>query len=177
MADDLACGIWDSEGMCLVPIASIEKLPVYHQETITDKYLDLMGHMNVRWYMALFDKATWNYYLSLGLNEDYFRVTQTGTFALKQFIQYYAEVRVDQTVSMRIRLLGRSDKRFHLMHFMINETTARLASTLEILGTFADLKLRRSTPLPPEIVQKLDAQLESNRQLEWEAQLSGVIHL
>jgi acyl-CoA thioester hydrolase len=177
MADDLECGIWDSEGMCLVPIASIEELPVYHQEIISDKYMDLMGHMNVRWYMALFDKAAWNYYLSLGLNQDYFRKTQTGTFALKQFTQYYAEVRVDQIVSIRIRLLSRSDKRLHLMHFMINETSARLASTLEILGTFADLKLRRSTPIPPEIVGKLDAQLESNRQLEWEAKLCGVIHV
>ena len=161
----------------MVPIASIEELPVYHRETISDKHLDLMGHMNVRWYMALFDKATWNYYLSLGLKQDYFRATQTGTFALKQFIQYFAEVHVDQTVSIRIRLLGRSDKRYHLMHFMINETTAKLAATLEILGTFADLKLRRSTPIPPEIVQKLDAQLKSNRQLEWEAQLCGVIHV
>jgi len=177
MDNDLECGIWDREGMCLVPVASIEELPVYHRETISDKYLDLMGHMNVRWYMTLFGQAAWNYYLALGLNEDYFRETQTGTFALKQFIQYYAEVRVDQTVSVRIRLIGRSDKRFHLMQFMVNETTAKLASTLEILSTFADLKLRRSAPIPPEIAQKLDARLESNRQLAWEAPLCGVIHV
>ena len=177
MANDLACGIWDREGICLVPIASIEELPVYHRETISDRYLDLMGHMNVRWYMALFDQAAWNYYLSLGLNEDYFRVTRTGIFALKQFIQYYAEVHVDQTVSLRIRLLDRSERRFHLMHFMINKTTAKLAATLEILGTFADLKLRRSTAIPPEIVQQLDVQLESNRKLAWAAQTCGAIHV
>ena len=84
MDNDLACGIWDREGICLVPIASIEELPVYHRETISDRYLDLMGHMNVRWYMALFDQAAWNYYHSLGLNEDYFRRSHTGIFALKQ---------------------------------------------------------------------------------------------
>jgi acyl-CoA thioesterase FadM len=63
------------------------------------------------------------------------------------------------------------------MQFMVNETTAKLASTLEILSTFADLKLRRSAPIPPEIAQKLDARLESNRQLAWEAPLCGVIHV
>ena len=177
MVNDITCGIWDSEGICLVPLEDIEKLPVYHRETISKHYLDLMGHMNVRWYMALFDQAAWNYYYALGLNEDYFRRSQTGIFALKQFIQYYAEVHVDQTVSLRIRLLDRSDRRFHLMHFMINESTAKLAAILEILGTFADLKLRRSTAIPHGIAQKLDVQLESNRQLSWEPQPCGVIHV
>jgi acyl-CoA thioester hydrolase len=175
--NEAACGVWDKEGTCLVPMASIEELPVYHRETISDEYLDLMGHMNVRWYMALFGKAAWNYYPILGLSQHYFRKTRTGTFALKQFIQYYAEVRVDQTVSVRIRFLNRSERRFHLMHFMINETTAKLAATLEILSTFADLKKRRSVPIPPEIARRMDAQLESNRQLKWEAQVCGVIHV
>jgi acyl-CoA thioester hydrolase len=175
MSQDLECGIWDKEGICLVPIAELEKLPLYHRETIPSDYLDVMGHMNIRWYMTLYDKAAWNFFSSHGLNEKYFRDRQAGAFALKHVINYYAEVRVEQTVAIRTRLLGRSDKRFHVMHFMINETASRLASTIEMLGTHVDLTLRRAAPMPPEVADKFDAKLAKAQQLDWEAPVSGII--
>jgi len=175
MNPELECGIWDREGICLVPIADLEKLSTYHQETIPSDYLDVMGHMNIRWYMALYDKAMRNFFVSHGLSADFIRENQIGTFALKHVVHYYAEVRVGQNVDIRTRLLGRSDRRFHAMHFVINETTGQLASTLEMLGTFADLQKRRAAPMPPEIAAKFDVKLSADQQLNWEAPVSGVI--
>ena len=172
---ELECGIWDRQGGCLVPIAEIEKLPLYHRETIPSDYLDAMGHMNIRWYMALYDRAARNFFSSHGLNEKYFREKQAGGFALKHIINYYAEVLVEQTVAIRTRLLGRSEKRFHVMHFMINETQGRLASTIEMLGTHADLTLRRAAPMADEIAAKFDAKLATDQQLGWDAPVSGII--
>ena len=80
--------------------------------------------------MALFDTSVWNFFISQGLDENYFVRKQMGVFALKHFIQYFAEVKVDETVAMHIRLLGRTEKRFHFMNFMINETTGKLAAIL-----------------------------------------------
>ena len=175
MNNNLECGIWDKEGVCLIPISSLEELPLYHRETIPSDYLDVMGHMNIRWYMTLYDKAAWNFFSSNGLNEGYFREKQAGAFALKHFIQYFAEVRVDQTVAIRTRLIGRSDRRFHFMHFMINESAGQLASILEVLGTHADLKIRRAAPMPSELADKFDAILAKDQQLDWQAPVSGII--
>ena len=97
--------------------------------------------------------------------------------ALKHFIQYYAEVKKEETVGIRIRLLGRSDKRLHFMAFMINESTGRLASTMEVLGTHADLTVRRASPLAPSIAKKIDEKLAKDAALDWEAPVSGVIKL
>lgn len=177
MNPELECGIWDKGGICLVPIANLEELTLYHRETIPADYLDAMGHMNIRWYMALYDKAGRNFFVSHGLNEDFIRENNAGTFALKHVINYYAEVRAEHTVAVRTRLLGRSDRRFHAMHFMINETTGQLASTLEMLGTYADLQKRRAAAMPPEIAAKFDAKLTEDRQLDWEAPVSGVINV
>ena len=171
------CGIWARKDSCLVPLEQIERLPLYHRETIPAEYLDAMGHMNVRWYMAIFDTAVWEFFKSYGLDRDYFTRERAGVFALKHVIQYYAEVKNGETVGIRMRLLGRSDKRFHFMSFMVNETTGKLAATLEVLGTHADLTIRRASPLAPAIAQKLDEKLAEDADLGWEAPVSGAIHL
>jgi acyl-CoA thioester hydrolase len=171
------CGIWEKPKGCLVPLDRLAALAMYHRETIPVDYLDAMGHMNVRWYMALFDTSIWNFFISHGLDENYFFKKQMGVFALKHVIQYFSEVRAGETVAMRIRLLGRTDKRFHFMNFMINETAGKLAAVLEVLGTHADLKLRKSVAMPQNISREFDARIEIDRQLDWEAPVSGAIHL
>ena len=136
-----------------------------------------MDHMNVRFYMALYDTSIWHFFVSYGLDETYFHKNHSGVFALKHVIQYFSEVTVGETVALRIRMLGRSDKRFHLMNFMINETTRQLASTLEVLGTHADLKKRRASPMLPQIAAKFDVRLTADQGLDWETPLSGTIML
>ena len=180
MADEsgrFECGIWDKGGSCMIPLASLEKLPVYHRKNIPSDYQDLMGHMNIRWYFDLFARTGRKFFKFHGLDEDYFKGGEFGVFALKHFIQYFAEVRVGQTVAIHARLIARSDKRFHFMLFMINETTTQLASTFEAMITHADLLIRRSAPMPAPIIQKLDAILAEHETLDWEAPISGAIKL
>jgi acyl-CoA thioester hydrolase len=136
-----------------------------------------MGHMNIRWYFDLFAKSARKFFASHGLDDDYFRGGKFGVFTLKQFIQYFAEVRVGQTVAIHTRLIARSEKRFQFMHFMINETTSGLASTFEALITHADLKLRLAAPMPAQIAEKFDATLSKDEALDWEAPVCGAIRL
>ena len=171
------CGIWDKEGSCRIPLALLETLPEYHRKTIPSDYQDIMGHMNIRWYFDLFARSGRKFFKSHGLDENYFRGGNFGVFTLKQFIQYFAEVRVGQTVAIHTRLMGRSDKRFHFVHFMINETTTQLASTFEALITHADLKIRRAAPMPAQIAQKFDVTLAKDEKLDWGAPVCGAIRL
>ena len=171
------CGIWDKDRSCLIPLVSLAALPVCHRKTIPSDYQDIMGHMNIRWYFDLFARSGREFFKSHGLDEDYFRDGDFGVFALKHFIQYFAEVRVGQKVAIHARLIGRTDKRFHFMQFMINETAVNLAATFEALITHADLKTRRAAPMPIGIVQKFDATLARENALDWDAPISGAIKL
>jgi acyl-CoA thioester hydrolase len=177
MENQNSCGIWNKNRECLVPVTKLTLLPCYHREVIPEAYLDVMGHMNVRWYMALFDTSVWHFFKSHGLDETYFRQRKMGVFALKHIVQYFSEVKVGEGVGMHIRLLGRTEKRFHFMNFMVNETSGKLAATLEVMGTHADLTLRRAAAMPREIMQKFDIQIDEDSQLDWEAPISGVIQL
>ena len=132
--------------------------------------------MNIRWYFDLFARSGRKFFTSHGLDEDYFKDGKFGVFALKHFIQYFAEVRVGQAVAIHARLIARSDKRFHFMQFMINETTTQLAATFEGLITHADLTLRRSAPMPDSISQRFDATLARDENLDWEAPVCGAMN-
>jgi acyl-CoA thioesterase FadM len=98
---------------------------------------------------------------------------------LQHFIHYLAEVRVGETVVIKGRLLGRSanGKRVHYLLFMINETTKRLAATMECLASHADLAIRRTAPYPPHLLEKIDAVIAEHVQLDWDVALSGAISL
>lgn len=159
----------------MIPTLQLQTLPRFHRQTIPEDYLDVMGHMNVRWYMALFDAAAWPYFASFGMDRAYYESQHGGGFALQHFIRYLAEVRVGETVAVHTRTLGRSAKRIHFMHFMINETTDTLAATLEALGAHADVQARRTSPFPPPIAARIDALLAEQKQLPWEAPVCGVI--
>lgn len=174
---DSECGFRDTMNGCKAAMAELESLPLFHRQTIPDTYLDAMGHVNVRWYMVLFDEASWGFFAAHGINESYIRERHLGGFALKHHIQYLAELHAGETVAVHTRLLGRSAKRIHFMHFLINETAGKLAATLENLGTHADMQLRRSAEVPPDIAAKMDATLEQHLQLTWEAPVCGVIHV
>ena len=100
-----------------------------------------------------------------------------GVVALQHVIQYFAEVIVGDVVAMRIRMLGRSEKRVHFMNFMINETTGKLSAILEVLGTHADLKLRKAVAMPQDIAQKFDAKIKTDQQLDWDPPVSGAIDI
>ena len=171
------CGIREPKNGCRVTVAQIRELPCYHRETIPTDYLDAMGHMNVRWYMALYDQATWHFFESIGMTMDYFENHHAGAFALRHFLNYFSEIHAGQDVAVHTRTLGRSEKRFHFMHFIINETTGQAASSFESLGTHADLKARRSAPFPAAIAEALDAHLARDQRLDWQAPVCGLLNI
>jgi acyl-CoA thioester hydrolase len=158
-----------------IELKDIQALPRYHGETITTEYLDIMGHMNVRWYIALFSRAVTGLFQEIGMTEEYFAPGKAGSFALRQFINYLAEVRVGEEVSIHTRLIDRSDKKIHLVHFMVNESRQVLSATMEALISHADLVLRKTSPFPPEIAQRIEALVEDSRSLPWSPPLCGAI--
>ncbi len=153
----------------------LSSLPIHYQAVIPESYLDEMGHMNVMWYTHLFSCATDGLFASVGLNLAYFEANQAGTFALEQHVRFRVEVRAGQHVTIRSRVLGRSAKRFHFMQFMFNDDAGVLSATVESVGTHVDLRVRRSSPLPPQVVEGFDRLIAEHSRLPWPAPVCGVM--
>ncbi len=159
----------------MIALADLQALPITNRITIPEDYRDEMGHMNIQYYVRIYDQAAWGLFEWLDISLEDLQATQNGMFALKQFIQYFAEVHVGETVVVRSRVLGKSAKRLHFIHFMVNESTQKLASTFEVLTTYADLSIRRSAPFNDAIAAKIQQRIDEHDQLTWEPPLSGIL--
>jgi acyl-CoA thioester hydrolase len=157
------------------PALDLSALPLTHRVVVPEAYLDNMGHMNVMWYTHLFSCGTAGLYSLIGLTPAYFATNRAGSFALEQHLRYLNEVRVGQRITIRSRILGRSAKRIHLMHFMTLDDTTRLAATCETVATHVDITIRRSSPWPETIAAAIDRMLAEHSRLDWAAPVCGAM--
>ena len=124
------------------------------EETITYKgvvsawELDHFGHMNVRYYAAKFDDATWNFAADMGLTSTYIEEHQEGIAALEQNIKYMRELRAGVVLEIRSVALEVTEKTFRFRHEMYNRVTGDLAASCELLGIYFDLKARKAMAMP-----------------------------
>lgn len=157
-----------------IPLERIEALqPVCLRATIPESYRDNNGHMNVRWYMAIFDDAGDTMHEWRGLTPEFHRAHGTGTFDLEHHINYLSEVLPGEDVAVYLRFVEQSQKRLHYLMFLVNRTRGKLAAIFECVNTFADLRVRRTAPWPPEVAAKVAAAVAQHNQLDWAAPLSG----
>ena len=156
-----------------LPLEKLEPLPMVYRATIPERYRDMMGHMNIRWYLELYDEAGVFLFERIGLTEAHYRENSAGGFDLEHHIHYLNEVHIGDTVLIYGRLLARSAKRLHYMLFMVNETRNLLASTFECVNSYADLEIRRTAPYPADIAAQIDAMLVEHNRLDWPAPVCG----
>lgn len=153
----------------------LNALPITYRASIPESYLDEMGHMNVMWYTHLFSQAMGGIFGAIGLTRAYFEANRAGSFALEAHIRYLREVRAGMNVTVRTRLVGRSAKRFHILHFLVIDEGNVPAATGEFVGTHIDMTVRRSSPFPESITATYDRILAEHSALEWEPPLCGVM--
>ena len=135
----------------------------------------MMGHMNVMWYTHLFSLAMGGLFQLVGLSWEQMKQLQGGTFALESHIRYLSEVHGGQAIEIHSRLLSRSEKRFHALHFMTNSERQDVSATFEVVGAYIDMRSRRMAALPNEVTQRLDTLIAEHGKLEWEAPTCGVM--
>ncbi len=140
---------------------------------VPESWADTNGHMNMRWYIALFDDAGDELHERIGLTPAFHRLHGTGTVDLEHHTHFLREVMPGDAVTVYSRLVARSPKRVHYLMFLVNETTGKLAAIFECMNAFLDAKVRRTAPFPPGIQQKIDEWLDRDTRLSWPAPVSG----
>ena len=144
---------------------------------IPQEWADFNGHMNMRWYLAIFDDAGEVLHERFGLTADFHRARGTGTFDLEHHIHFLAEVMPGDDVAVYMRTVALSPKRLHYLLFLVNESRGSLASIFECMNAFADLRVRRTAPFPAEIAAPIQEAVKEDSALDWPPPVSGAMRV
>ena len=80
-------------------------------------------------------------------------------------------------MSVRVRLLGRSERAAHALVFVLDDTNSRLATVFEEIILCVRLDPRGSEPWPDDVAANLDARIAEDASLEWPPVTSGCLAL
>ncbi len=159
-----------------IPFEKILALePTCLSMTVPETYRDANGHMNVRWYAAIFDEAGDSLHERFGLTPRFHEVHRTGTMDLENHLNYLHEVLAGDHLTIFARLIGSSAKRIHYLMFMVNQTRGNLSSIFECVNSFIDLEQRKTAVFPPEIAVKIQAEIAAKDALDWEPPVCGAM--
>lgn len=151
--------------------------PLCLRRTIPADYLDLNNHMNMRWYVALFDDAGDTLHDHLGLTRAFRRASGAGTMDLEHHTWFINEVLAGNEIGIYTRMVARSAKMIHYLMFMVNESTGKVAAHFECVNALVDLQARKTTPYPAEILERIDAMLAEQNQLPWAPPTCGAMRV
>lgn len=132
------------------------RLP-HTEGSVLPEWIDANGHMNLAYYVVLFDLATDTIYDALGVGQAYREATGNSTFTAETHTLYEREVRVGERVRITSHLLGADAKRLHYFHEMFHAEQGHRVATQELMALHIDLRVRRTTPFAPELLQRLQA--------------------
>ena len=110
--------------------------------------IDHVGHMNVQFYTARFDEASWQFLAQLGLTPSFLKRSHRSAVAVDQRTAYKQELSAGSLVHIASELLslGRTSIRF--VHHMYDSETGDEVATSELVGVYFDTDIRAATALP-----------------------------
>lgn len=150
-------------------------LPLAAQHVVGPEHLDENGHMNISHYFVFAGKAMWNRQRREWLiDEDYIPTRGMTSFTAEQHIRYFAECVEGDAVDVRVVIVGRADKAFHMAALLVNRTKGELACVVESIAVHVDFTTRRPVPFPDDVATAMDRAIASDRR-DWPLPLSGAL--
>ncbi len=154
----------------------MDTLPVIFTTDIKEEWLDYNNHMNVAYYVLVFDMAGEALAASLGLGEQVTAASGFTWVVLESHITYDNEVSLGQEVEVRVQLVDCDHKRMHLYFEMyVTGEDGYLAATTEQMALCMNLNTRRSDEFPDTVKEALKSMTERQGDLERPGKLGRVI--
>jgi len=128
---------------------------------VRPEWVDSYGHMNMAFYLAVFDMATDALWPRLGLGAP-FKAAGLGTFAAETWVNYVREAREGMPLACESEVLAYDGKRLLGLHRMRHAEEGWLAAENEVLYLCVDLAVRRVTGWPPAVLERFAAAATGN---------------
>jgi acyl-CoA thioester hydrolase len=121
-----------------------------YEDVVRPGWIDSNGHMNLAYYVVVFDLATDALYRALNIGDAYRDAWGNSCFTAETHTLYEREVHLGDKLLVRTWLLGADQKRLHYFHEMFHTESRERSAVQELMALHIDMDVRRVAPFPPE---------------------------
>ena len=133
-------------------------------ERIKKEWTDYNGHMNVAYYVLIFDLYAAEHLMTkFEMGEHSAKTTKKSTMVVETHITYNQEVRENDEVDINLIYFDHDKKRLQYKFEMIHKSKKYLASTMEILSLYVDLDKRKASEFEEEKIKIMDNYISENK--------------
>jgi acyl-CoA thioester hydrolase len=127
---------------------SMSRPVIEYQDVVRPGWIDSNGHMNLAYYVVVFDLATDALYKALNIGDAYREASGNSCFTAETHTLYEREVHLGDKLLVRSWLLGADIKRLHYFHEMFHVESGERSAVQELMALHIDMGLRRVSPYP-----------------------------
>ena len=125
-------------------------------QIIKKEWIDYNNHMNMAYYVLVFDEV-WEIILKkFKMGEDSAKSTQMSTMVVETHTTYDSEVKLGDEVEINLTFFDHDKKRLHFKMEMIEKSSRKLSATLEMLSLYIDLNQRKVAEFELEKIKIMD---------------------
>ena len=130
---------------------------------ITKDWVDYNNHLNMAYYVLIFDKA-WEVMLEkFEMGETSAKKTYKSTMVVETHTTYNNEVKENEDVDVFLTHFNHDKKRLHYKLEMIEKSTQKLSATIEMISLYVDLNERRVAEFEKNKLKLMDNFISTNK--------------
>ena len=135
-----------------------------NSKKIIKDWTDYNGHMNVAYYVLIFDiYGAEKLMTEFKMGEDSAKTTNKSTMVVESHITYNQEVKEGDEVDVNLIYFDHDKKRLLYKLEMIHKSKKYLVSTVESLSLYVDLKERKVSEFEDEKIKIMDEFINKNK--------------
>ena len=130
---------------------------------IINDWTDYNGHMNLAFYILVFDKGAEEILSKFKMGEQSAKTTKKSTMAVESHTTYNNEVKENEEVNIYLSYFDHDKKRLHYKLEMYEKSKNILSATTEVLSLYIDLNIRKVAEFENEKLMIMDQFIEENK--------------
>ena len=130
---------------------------------IIKEWTDYNGHMNLSYYILVFDIAAEVILSKFKMGEHSAKTTKKSTMVVETHTTYNQEVKEGDEVDVFISYFDHDNKRLHYKLEMYDKNKNTLSATTEVLALYIDLNIRKVTEFEPEKIKIMNDYILNNK--------------
>jgi len=129
---------------------------------IVNEWTDYNNHMNLSFYILVFDKAAEKILSKFNMGEEAAIKTKRSTMVVETHTTYNNEVKEDDNVDVYLSYCDHDKKRLHYKLEMYEKSKKVLSATTEVLALYINLDLRKVAEFEKEKIKIMDEFISKN---------------